>query len=109
MVYKFLDKYIGEGISIIKRVENGPYNPYTLTRTEREFYDVKSDNGTLVLFFTPNSIGDVTIFPAYSVYTTVGGMFSLETEKSKQYLREWFREKNKIIHFRELLDYISPS
>ena len=108
LIYKFLDNYVGDGMNITKRVGD-TINRITFTDSGYEAYNVESDNGTTILYFILNSIGDVNIYPAYSVYMTIGNMFSIEPAESKQYLREWFGEKYNIIHFRELLNHIPPS
>ena len=104
MVDKFLDMYVGDGVNIIKR-EGVQIRNILFTDSNYEAYNVESNNGTVILYFTPNSIGDVKIYPAYGLYITVSNMFSIKPLESKEYLREWFREKNNIIHFRELLSY----
>ena len=105
MVDKFLDMYVGGGVNIIKR-EGVQISNILFTDSNYEAYNVESNNGTIILYFTPNSIGDVKIYPAYNLYITIGNIFSIEPAESKQYLREWFRKKYNIIHFRELLAHI---
>jgi len=104
IVYEFLDMYVGGGVNIIKR-EGVQIRNILFTDSNYEAYNVESNNGTIILYFIPNSIGDVKIYPAYNLYITVSNMFSIAPLESKEYLREWFREKNNIIHFRELLSY----
>jgi hypothetical protein len=107
LIYQFLNSYVGDGMNITKR-DTGAINRIVFTDLKYEAYNVKSDNGTMILYFIPNSIGDVKIYPAYNLFITIHNMFSIEPAESKQYLREWFREKYNIIHFRELLNHIPP-
>jgi len=108
LIYEFLDNYVGDGMNITNRV-GVTINRITFTDSNYEAYNVESNNGTVILYFIPNSIGDVKIFPSHILNTTICNMFSIEPTKSKEYIREWFREKHYIIHFRELLDYIPHS
>lgn len=108
IVYQFLNSYVGDGMNITKR-DGVQVRQILFVDSDYEAYNVESDNGTIILYFIPNSIGDVKIYPAYIVYMTIGDMFSIEPAESKQYLREWFRKKHNIIHFRELLNHIPPS
>lgn len=108
IIYQFLNSYVGDGMNITKR-EGVQVMNILFTDSNYEAYNVESDNGTMILYFVPNSIGDVKIYPAYNLYITIHNMFSIEPAESKQYLREWFREKHYIIHFRELLDHIPHS
>lgn len=108
LIYQFLNSYVGYGMNISKR-EGVQIMNILFTDSNYEAYNVESNNGTMILYFIPSCIGDVKIYPAYNLYITIHNMFSIEPAESKQYLREWFREKYNIIHFRELLNHIPPS
>jgi hypothetical protein len=102
MVYQFLDKYVGGGVNITLREWNNILYP---PEYRKKMYDVRSDNGTLVLYFSSNYIGGVDLFFSISLLETMGNMFSLSRKQCKEYIRLWFCEKNNIKDYRELLNF----
>jgi len=102
MVDKFLDMYVGGGINITLREWNNILYP---PEYRRKMYDLRSDNGTLVLYFSSNYIGGVDLFFSISLLETMGNMFSVPRKVCKEYIRLWFCEKNNIKEYRELLNF----
>lgn len=102
MVYKFLDMYVGGGVNISIRDRNHILYPPEY----KKMYDVRSDNGTLVLYFTPNSIGDVNSFFSIVLLESMGNMFSQSRVECKEYIKSWFFNRHKIKEYRELLKFI---
>jgi hypothetical protein len=102
MVNKFLDNYVGGGVNITLREWNNILYP---PEYRKKMYDLRSDNGTLVLYFSPGLIGGVDLFFSISLFEVMGNMFSLPRKQCKEYIRSWFCEKNNIKEYRELLNF----
>ena len=102
MVDKFLDMYVGRGVNISIRDRNHILHPPNY----RKIYDVRSDNGTLVLYFTPNHTGGVDTFFSIGLLETMGNMFSQSRLECNEYIKSWFLDRNNIKEYRELLKFI---
>jgi len=101
MVDKFLDMYVGDGVNITKRDMTHIF----YTHDYRKMYDVRSDNGTLVLYFSPSRIGGVNFFFSISLLEVMCNMFSEPKENCREYIRSWFSKKHNIKQYRELLNF----
>ena len=102
MVDKFLDMYVGGGVNITLREWNNILYP---PEYRRKMYDLRSDNGTLVLYFHSNDIGGVNLYFSISLLEVMGNMFSLPRKQCKEYIRSWFFKKHNIKEYRELLNF----
>ena len=65
-IYKFLDEYVGEGVSCSPIVNE--------FRTWSEKYDVASDNGTLILWFIVRT-DQVKVYRSESLCRKIEGYF----------------------------------
>jgi hypothetical protein len=105
LIYKFLDKYVGDGINV--RVRKEPYyDPLLLRASIDNSYVVKSDNDTTILFLTKNRIGGVNAHYSISLLEVMSNIFSESRDQCREHIRSWFFNKHKINNYRQLLDYI---
>ena len=102
MVDKFLDMYVGGGVNITLREWNNILYP---PEYRRKMYNLRSDNGTLVLYFSSNNIGGISFFFSISLLDIMCNMFSIPKEKCREYIRSWFSKKHNIKEYRELLNF----
>ena len=111
MIYKFLDRYIGDGATakpVIKHI----YNPYTFTMRPQVYsYDLCSDNGTIILVFKIYDNGEkIAIYRSDRLCSTVSGFFGIDSNESMRYIRDWFADKYDMKKVGDLLKFIpTPS
>jgi hypothetical protein len=96
-IYKFLDRYVGDGVRC-KFIHSG-------FRTWSEYYDVVSDNGTIILSFSVK-LDQVKVFRSESLCLSIHGYFGVEIEESWKYVRDWFGVKHNIKVLSDLLKLI---
>jgi len=101
MVDKFLDMYVGDGVNITLRDMTHVF----YTTDYKKMYNLRSDNGTLVLYFSSNNIGGISFFFSISLLDIMCNMFSIPKEKCREYIRLWFSKKHNIKQYRELLNF----
>jgi hypothetical protein len=101
MVDKFLDMYVGGGVNITVHIDFLFYD----NNSKRDKYVVRSDNGTIILFFIHNHIGGVNFHFSFQLLEVMGNMFSESREQCREYIRSWFCKRHKINDYRELLSY----
>ena len=99
-IYKFLDFYVGKGARVSPM--------YSEFRTFADRYEVTSDNGTLILWFTVR--GDhVKVFRNDNLSNKISSYFSLPDEGegcSWMYIRDWFGQRHNIQRISDLLKLI---
>lgn len=84
-IYKFLDWYVGDGVICTKYSD--------VFGTSSDNYNIKSNKGTLILWFKMN--GDyIKIYRSDVLCNTVSNYFALrDIEESWKYVRDWFGDK----------------
>jgi len=105
-INKFLNGFVGDGINISELDFGGMINKFT---THNKVYNIKSDNGTLVLYVTLGKsmrdgypIQKITL----SIDKNVSEMFSISTDESKKYVMNWFLNKHNFKDESELFNYL---
>jgi hypothetical protein len=103
---KFLNILVGDGINISELDFMGTINNFT---THNKVYNIKSDNGTLVLYVTLGKsmrdgrpIQEIT----HSIYNDVSEMFSISTDESEKYVMNWFLNKHNLKDEGEVFNYL---
>ena len=97
-IYKFLDEYVGDGTLCEPR-------PSGLFRTWSENYDVRSSNGTLIVWFSIRQ-DMVKVYRSELLCDKIEGYFGVPNEESWKYIRDWFGERNNIKVLSDLLKLI---
>ena len=97
-IYKFLDEYVGEG-AICK------LRPTGLFLTWSEYWEVISDNGTMILWFSVKS-DQIKVFRSESLCGKIEGYFGIEPTESWKYIRDWFGDRHNIKVLSDLLKLI---
>lgn len=94
-IYKFLDEYVGEGA-------NCKLDIPAIGRTWSENWEVISDNGTMILWFSVKS-DQIKVFRSESLCGKIEGYFGIEPTESWKYIRDWFGDRHKIKVLSDLL------
>ena len=97
-IYKFLDEYVGEGVSCSPIVSE-------FIRTWTEKYDVTSDNGTLILWFIVRT-DQVKVYRSESLCRKIEGYFGIDPNESWKYIRDWFGDRQQIKVLSDLLKLV---
>ena len=97
IIYKFLDESVGKGANC---------SPFTSTlRTWPEKYNVTSDNGTLILWFSVRT-DQVKVYRSESLCRKIEGYFGIDPDESWKYIRDWFGDRHNIKVLSDLLKLI---
>ena len=97
-IYKFLDEYVGEGTNWTLRHQD-------LFRTWSDSYEIVSNNGTMILWFSVK--GDmVAIYRSNELCKMIEGYFSIDPNESWKYVRDWFGQKYNMKKISDLLKLI---
>lgn len=97
-IYKFLDEYVGGGVHCAPR-------PTGLFGTWSEYYDLRSENGTLILWFMVRS-DEVKIFKSDELCGKIEGYFSIDPNESWKYVRDWFGDRYNMKKLSDLFKFI---
>lgn len=98
IIYKFLDDYVGEGAVCNLR-------PSGLFRTWSENWEVISDNGIMILWFSVKS-DQIKVYRSDSLCGKIEGYLGIDPNESWKYVRDWFGEKYNIKVLSDLLKFI---
>jgi hypothetical protein len=99
MVYKFLDEYLGDEVTCIKRSSTSRYNYYNI---------FSKKNKSLILFFfaVRHKDGDIVIFRSDELNDTVSSFFDLDPESIMSIIRDWFGDKHDINKVNDLMKFV---
>jgi hypothetical protein len=100
MVYKFLDKHVGETFSVVS-VEDRKYS-----------YRIFSNRGVLVLHFIVSQLERtleecrIILFRSDELCKTVSMVFDLTIDEAMRFVRDWFGDKLKLKRVSDLILFI---
>jgi hypothetical protein len=103
MVYKFLDEYLGDEVTCIKRTSTSRYNYYNI---------FSKKNKSLILFFfaVRHKDGAIIIFRGdelnNTVNNTVSSFFDLDPKSGMSIIRDWFADKHDINKVKDLMKFV---
>ena len=99
MIYKFLDKYLGDEVTCIK----------TRTTDVCDTYDIFSKkNKTLILFFRVyHKKEGIFIFRGGKLTNTVSSYFNSEPKEVMPIIRDWFGDKHNIKKVGDLMKFVN--
>jgi len=92
-IYDFLDKTVGRKVKCI--------------RTSDNYYTIKSENGTVILYF--NHFVDtnrVALFRSPYICTMVSGFFGIDEQESTKYIKYWFGDVHGLNKVKDILKFI---
>ena len=94
VINKFLDGYIGDGITCKVQPTGIPEVPSLHWGVSKCVYSLYSDKGILILSFKYNSYKDsIIIFRGLKLCNMVCRFFSITDDDAMRYVRTWFADK----------------
>jgi len=97
LVYNFLDKVVGDGVSCKELTMRG----------RSKIYRIKSNSGYTILDFMVSTKGDrVILIAGNELYNMVNGFFPLEHKICLNYIRDWFGDKHDLKKVNDVKKFI---
>ena len=97
-VYRFLDYYLGNEIQCKPR-------PTGLFRTWSENYEIVSNNGTMIFWFSVR-LDAFKMYRSEELCKKIEGYFSVDPEDSWKYIRDWFGDRYNMKKLSDLFKFI---
>lgn len=91
VIYKFLDKYVGDNYSLRSTPDN-------------EFHSLYFDENSIILSFKINCWKKVTIFRFSGLCKVVSDFFSIDKKEAGDHIEKWFCEKHKLEKIEDVLN-----
>ena len=98
MVYKFLDEYLGDKVTCIKRSSTSRYNSYNIFS--------KKNKSLILIFRVHYKEGDIVIFRNEKLNDTVSSFFNLDPNSGMSLIRDWFADKHDINKVNDLMKFV---
>lgn len=98
MVYKFLDEYLGDEVTCIKRSSTSRYNYYNIFS--------KKNKSLILSFEVHHKEGDIVIFGGERLTNTVSSFFNLDPKSGMSLIRDWFGDKHDMNKVKDLMKFV---